>query len=97
MWTKIYIAPVYLISFLVPKLKRTIKNYENLGDRRSIFLISSISGLLFSCVFYYIGDQLAVGGLAFVYFALFYLGSLLWGTYWLFLQSDYQSRINSGS
>jgi hypothetical protein len=76
-WTKIYIAPVYLISFLVPYLKSTIKNYEKLGDRKSIFLISSISGLLFSFGFYYIGDQLAVGGLAFLYLAPLYLGSLI--------------------
>ncbi len=97
MWTKIYVAPVYTISFAVPYLKRTIKNYENLGDRKSILLISSISGAIFSAGFYFIGEQLEVEELSIFYLVFIYLATFLWGAYWLFLQSDYQRKSNSNS
>ena len=90
MWTKIYIAPIYLISFIVPYLKRTIEDYENIGNKKPIILISSISSFLLSVGFYFLANQLAGEELAIYYLVFFYLGIFLWGVYWLFMQSDYQ-------
>ena len=87
----IYIAVVYLISFLIPILKKVISEYEQIGSGKSISIISSISSVPFSAILGYllfydshvanIKDIGVIIGIYVGYFVLGFLAMTLWYDY----------------
>ena len=91
-WSRFYIAPVYLLSFAIPRLKKIIQDYENNGDRKSLIFISTFSGILMSIGFYFLGSYMLQMNFGPTNIILLVIACCLWGYYWLFLQAEYKNK-----
>ena len=88
----LYLAVIYLPSFLIRPLKRYLSEYERIGTNRSAFIISVISGIvIYLCFLFLVGLDPISGFSAFV-LVLWFIGYVLWGYFALFLLADYKKK-----
>ena len=88
----LYLAVIYLPSFLIRPLKRYLSEYERIGTNRSAFIISVISGtVIYLCFLFLVGLDPILGFSAFV-LVLWFIGYVLWGYFALFLLADYKKK-----
>jgi hypothetical protein len=77
----VYIAPCYLIGFVIPTFKKVIHEYETSGNTKAISVISFVSGsLIYGCLFFL--DPNFSRSIHEI--ILWYIGSFIWGFYALY-------------
>lgn len=57
-WSMLCVAPVYLLSLIFQPLKKVIKDFESIGEGRSILIISAISGIVFTFAIFLIVNHI---------------------------------------
>ncbi len=88
----LYLAIIYLPSFLIQPLKKKLIEYERIGTNKSAFIISLISGtVLYLCFLFLVGLD-PITGFSPLILVLWFIGYVLWGYFALFLLADYKKK-----
>ena len=86
---RIYLAPIYVLGFIIPKAKELLLEYENNASNKSIFLISNISSIIFCSIIYTAIPEFAKTVISkFLWYVLYVIG----GYFILFFFADYKEK-----
>jgi hypothetical protein len=87
-----YLAAPFALGFIIPPLKKVLRNYELSGDNKSISIISLISGTIwyFTMVWALFNDP--AWEFSIIELSFWYIGYFLWGFFALFLLADYRNK-----
>ncbi len=87
-----YLAFMYLLSPIIPPLKKVINNFDNGGIKNSTAIISLISGSILFLLFVYIVKLDPDFNISLLGMFGMYIGYFIWGYFALFLLADYRLK-----
>jgi hypothetical protein len=88
----IFISLFYIISILFPPMKKILKEFEKTGSRKSIGIISLLSGCILYLLFYYIVLNSSIDKASLLESIIWFLLYIGGGYFALYLLYDYKKN-----
>ena len=88
----LYMAVPYLLGYIILPCRKVLRNYELSGDKRSLVIISAVSGTIFFALFTLALKNDPNWKFSILELLFWYFGYFIWGYFALFLLADYRKK-----